>query len=105
MHQLSTRDGGRLPVARRSAAPNRNFGSFSNLATHLHDELTSLSLSDHDVSAGHSGPEPLYKQVARAKARWLRRIMYGSVATSTEKCFAYAVADHLNCVTLDAWPG
>jgi hypothetical protein len=31
--------------------------------------------------------------------------MYGTIATSTEKCFAYAVADHLNCVTLDAWPG
>jgi hypothetical protein len=31
--------------------------------------------------------------------------MYGTVATSTEKCFAYAVAEHLNCVTLDAWPG
>jgi hypothetical protein len=30
--------------------------------------------------------------------------MYGTVATSTEKCFAYSVADHLNCVTLDAWP-
>jgi hypothetical protein len=31
--------------------------------------------------------------------------MYGTVTTSTEKCFAYAVAEHLNCVTLDAWPG
>jgi hypothetical protein len=31
--------------------------------------------------------------------------MYETAATSTEKCFAYVVADHLNCVTLDAWPG
>jgi hypothetical protein len=30
--------------------------------------------------------------------------MYGSSASSTEKCLAYAVADHLNCVTLDCWP-
>jgi hypothetical protein len=25
-------------------------------------------------------------------------------ATSTEKCLAYAIADYLNCVTLDCWP-
>jgi hypothetical protein len=30
--------------------------------------------------------------------------MYESKATSTEKCLAYAFADHLNCVTLDCWP-
>lgn len=49
--------------------------------------------------------ESLSDQVNRAKARWLRRVMYGSIATSTEKCFAYSVADHLNCVTLDCWMG
>jgi hypothetical protein len=53
-----------------------------------------------------SGPtESLRDRVNRAKARWLKRVMYDSPATSTQKCFAYAVADHLNCVTLDAWPG
>lgn len=30
--------------------------------------------------------------------------MYGSVSTSTEKCLAYSITDHLNCVTLDCWP-
>jgi hypothetical protein len=30
--------------------------------------------------------------------------MYDPRPTSTEKCFAYVVADHLNCVTLDSWP-
>jgi hypothetical protein len=49
--------------------------------------------------------ESLSDQVNRAKARWLRRVMYGSIATSSERCFAYLVADHLNCVTLDCWVG
>lgn len=48
--------------------------------------------------------EPLSERVARAKARWLKRVMYETSATSTEKCFAYLVADHLNCATLDCWP-
>lgn len=48
--------------------------------------------------------EPLVDRVCRAKARWLKRVMYESAASSTQKCFAYAVADHLNCVTLDCWP-
>src|SRR5260370_24043390 len=48
--------------------------------------------------------ETLDEQVRRAKARWLRRVMYETRATSTEKCFAYLIADHLNCVTLDCWP-
>ncbi len=48
--------------------------------------------------------EPLIERVNRAKARWLKRVMYESPANSTEKCLAYAVADYLNCVTLDAWP-
>ena len=49
--------------------------------------------------------ESLSDQVNRAKARWLRRVMYESAATSAQKCFAYSVADHLNCVTLDCWVG
>jgi pyocin large subunit-like protein len=48
--------------------------------------------------------ESLSDRVNRAKARWLKRVMYESSATSTQKCFAYAMADHLNCVTLDCWP-
>jgi hypothetical protein len=30
--------------------------------------------------------------------------MYHPHATPTQKCLAYAIADHLNCVTLDSWP-
>jgi hypothetical protein len=30
--------------------------------------------------------------------------MYRSDISSTEKCLAYAIFDHLNSVTLDAWP-
>jgi len=51
-----------------------------------------------------SGSEPLVERVNRAKARWLKRVMYESSATSTQKTFAYAVSDHLYCVTLDCWP-
>ena len=43
--------------------------------------------------------------VTRGRARWLKRIMYDPTITSTEKCFAYIVFDHLNCVTLDSWQG
>ncbi len=71
----------------------------------LHEELRLGKPPDEELCDPGSGPETLYKRVARAKARWLKRVMYGTVATSTEKCFAYAVAEHLNCVTLDAWPG
>jgi hypothetical protein len=36
-----------------------------------------------------SGPtESLRDRVNRAKARWLKRVMYDSPATSTQKCFA-----------------
>jgi hypothetical protein len=52
-----------------------------------------------------SSSESLYERVARAKNRWLKRVMLDSNVSSTEKCFAYLVADRLNCVTLDAWPG
>jgi len=48
--------------------------------------------------------ESLSDRLARIKARWLNRVMYASKATSAQKCFAYAIADHLNCVTLDSWP-
>src|SRR5262245_56320619 len=52
-----------------------------------------------------SSAETLQERVNRAKARWLKRVMYHPSVTSTQKCFAYAVVDHLNCVTLDCWPG
>jgi hypothetical protein len=92
----------RLFNGHTSASAGR--GHDANVVGRLHEELTLLGPHDDDGQCASSAPEALYRQVARAKARWLRRIMYGTVATSTEKCFAYAVADHLNCVTLDAWP-
>jgi hypothetical protein len=48
--------------------------------------------------------ESLSDRVNRAKARWLKRVMQDPSATSTQKCLAYAIADYLNCVTLDCWP-
>ena len=48
--------------------------------------------------------EPLSETVNRWKARWLKRVMYDSPASPVEKCLAYAISDHLNCVTLDCWP-
>ncbi len=48
--------------------------------------------------------ELLYDRVNRAKHRWLKRVMYSLAATSSEKCFAYLIMDHLNCVSLDSWP-
>jgi hypothetical protein len=48
--------------------------------------------------------ETLDEEVRRTKARWLRRVMYDERPTSTAKCLAFLIADHLNCVTLDAWP-
>lgn len=48
--------------------------------------------------------ESLSEQIGRAKARWLKRVMQDPAATSTQKCLAYAIADFLNCVTLDCWP-
>jgi hypothetical protein len=54
---------------------------------------------------GPLNAEGLVERIGRAKARWLRRVMYETAASSTQKCFAYAIADHLNCVTLDSWPG
>lgn len=105
MHQFDTPTGDRLIGGRRLTSPGPSRGHLRKVATLLHDELTSFDPPDDERPDASSVRETLYKQVARAKARWLRRIMYGTVATSTEKCFAYAVADHLNCVTLDAWPG
>jgi hypothetical protein len=48
--------------------------------------------------------ETFDERVKRAKARWLKRVMYQSEATPFQKSLAYAIADHLNCVTLDCWP-
>lgn len=48
--------------------------------------------------------ESLSVAVSRAKARWLKRVMFESAATDVQKCFAYVVFDHLNCVTLSCWP-
>ena len=47
--------------------------------------------------------ELITDQVKRAKARWLKRVMQHPVATSTQKCLAFTIADRLNCVTLDCW--
>ena len=57
------------------------------------------------IEGGAELGETLRTCVNRAKARWLKRVMYESTASSTGKCFAYSVADHLNCVTLDCWAG
>jgi len=49
-------------------------------------------------------PETLHQRVSRMRAKWLKRVMYSERTSTSEKCFAYAVSDHLNCVTLDCWP-
>ena len=51
-----------------------------------------------------SRSEFLYDHVKRAKHRWLKRVMYDLATSSSEKCFAYLVMDHLNCVSLNCWP-
>jgi hypothetical protein len=77
------------------------FGPSTRRTASLH----AASIAPRDrVDVDHPA-EPLIERVNRMKARWLKRVMYDSPATSTEKCFAYLVADHLNCVTLDCWPG
>ena len=48
--------------------------------------------------------ETLADRVGRLKHRWLKRVMFDSGTSSSEKCFAYLVLDRLNCVTLDCWP-
>jgi hypothetical protein len=48
--------------------------------------------------------EGLVEWVSRRKHRWLRRVMYDPQVSSTETRLAFIVVDHLNCVTLDAWP-
>ncbi len=50
-------------------------------------------------------PEFLYQRTSRMRARWLKRVMYDGATSNSEKCFAYTVSDHLNCVTLDCWAG
>lgn len=57
------------------------------------------------MTSAHPRDQSLLDHVNRAKARWLKRIMYDlPQITSTEKCLAYAISDHLNCATLDCWP-
>jgi hypothetical protein len=51
-----------------------------------------------------SGTEFLDDRVKRAKHRWLKRVMYDLATTSSEKCLAYLIMDHLNCVSVDSWP-
>src|ERR1700726_4364052 len=51
-----------------------------------------------------SSTESLFDRVTRAKHRWLKRVMFDHGTSSSEKCFAYLVADRLNCVTQDCWP-
>jgi len=62
-----------------------------------------------DEAKGQRNPPhhkpPLVETVNRMKHRWLQRVMYKTAVSSTAKCLAYAIADHLNCVTLDCWPG
>jgi hypothetical protein len=65
------------------------------------------SLPRSQDGLGHSNAlskESLHDRVGRAKARWLNRIMYCASISPNQKCMAYAIADHLNCVTLDCWP-
>jgi hypothetical protein len=100
MDQLSSRGS---PASQALAGRLRR--QFTKDAVPLRQDLAdTLGVADDGEHDSWSSGDTLYKQVARAKARWLRRVMYGSVAGSSEKCFAYAIADHLNCVTLDAWP-
>ena len=66
--------------------------------------LSRPSRSDRTTNTTIHQSETLFDRVARAKARWLRRVMYESPASAAQKCFAYIVVEHLNCVTLDAWP-
>jgi hypothetical protein len=58
-------------------------------------------MSHQDAS---SSTEPLYDRVTRAKHRWLKCVTFDHGTSSSEKCFAYLVADRLNCVTQDCWP-
>jgi len=58
-----------------------------------------------DHPDGIDQTETLTEQVARKKHRWLKRVVYDLATGSSEKAFAYLVMDHLNCVSLDCWPG
>jgi hypothetical protein len=76
------------------------------VATKIALEATNTDWTSTDNPAeGEVLGETLRTHVNRAKARWLKRVMYETSASSTGKCFAYSVADHLNCVTLDCWAG
>jgi hypothetical protein len=48
--------------------------------------------------------ETLFDKFAREKAVWLQHVMYRTSASPTERCLAYIMCDHLNCVTRDCWP-
>ena len=85
-------------VQRIGSQPSRS----DNLKNRGRYELAS-ELDPRPVTEPPDGPS-LDQLVARMKARWLRRVMYESTANSSQKCLAYAVFDHLNCVTLDCWP-
>lgn len=66
---------------------------------------SSLPRSQAGVSRSKThDKESLHDRVGRAKARWLNRVMYCAGISPNQKCMAYAIADHLNCVTLDCWP-
>lgn len=60
--------------------------------------------ADRISMVDHAKPESPSVSARRAKARWLKRVMYGSHASDAQKCFAYLVADHFNSVTMDCWP-
>ena len=67
-----------------------------------------MGIPDFDPALGSAhitaSGEALYDRVSRQRARWLKRVMYDDQVTSSQKCLAYAISDHLNCVTLDCWP-
>lgn len=51
-----------------------------------------------------AGGSTLSARVTRWKMLWLDSVMGDARLNSTQKCIAYAIASHLNCVTLDCWP-
>lgn len=67
-------------------------------------DLKRLGAFESAASKPDEFPEFLHQHVSRMRARWLKRVMYNNSTSPSEKCFAYAAFDHLNCVTLDCWP-
>lgn len=70
-----------------------------------HNRPGRVSPNTYNSGAADELNKPIKKRVARAKALWLSRVMYCEELGSSAKVFAFIVADLLNCVTLDAWPG